>query len=128
MKKLAPLLALLILSCSTPLTKTSINYQGTDAFDKMLLALTETGWEIQHTEKTSGIISAKKMLTSEAVSSAFAGTSAKSHVATIKIDGENISITVSQPGEASPLGAGQYDTDALSKEIVAKFQSLTRAH
>lgn len=114
-----------VLSCAAPISQTSFVYSGPNAFDKMVMALTNTGWEITVTEKSSGLLVAKKTTMGEEWGSIAAGTSAKAHVATIKFEGENVNVTVQKPGTGDPLGADKDKCDDLRDEIIKNFNEMT---
>lgn len=124
MKKLM-CVALVLIACSIPMTQTSLMYDRPDAYDKMLSALAETGWTILHSEKSSGLITAKKLHFAEAVVTSMTDAQNRHHVVSIKIENGKLNITISQPGEADFLKTSQYKADELLKELTEKFESYT---
>ena len=124
MKKLLSifLLASIIISCAAPITQTSFIYSGSDTMDKMITALVDTKWEITHTDKSTGLIVAKKITSSEQF---FSGDDAKAHVVTVKIAGNNVDIAVKYQGNDF-LGAEKDKCNKLKDKIIARFNELTK--
>ena len=119
---LSVILIAFIFSCAAPITKTSFTYSGTDTIDKMITALVDTKWDITHTDKSSGLIVAKRITTSEQF---FSGKDAKAHVVTIQIAENNVNISVKYPG-SDFLGAEKDKCEKLKKKIIVHFNELTK--
>ena len=114
-----------IFSCAAPISQTSLTYSGTDAIDKMITALVDTKWDITHTEKSTGLIVANKITSIKQFVADAVGTQAKSHVATIKIDGDVVNVSVKYP-EGDPAGAGKDECNRLKEEIINRFNELIK--
>ena len=81
--------------------------------------------DITHTDKSTGLIVAKKVTASKQFVATVENKEAKSYVATVKIDKDSIMVSVKYP-EGDPVGVGKDECKRLRDEIISRFEEMIK--